>query len=225
MRPVMSPPPRVKICGVTRVADALAAMDLGADYLGLNFWPASPRCVDLAAARRIATAVRGRARVVGVFVDAGLDRVREVDAAVGLDLVQLHGAESAEEVAALGERALRALKVAGPLSDAVLAPYPRAWGFLFDCPGGDAPGGTGISWSYRAMAALEDPRPRFVAGGVHPGNARRALAESGATGVDVCSGVESSPGVKDAERMAALFAALGRGAARRTSGGQAGDGR
>lgn len=210
--------PLVKICGVTTVADALAAVELGADLVGLNFHPPSPRCLDPGRAAEVAAAVRergaGRVRVVGVFVDRPRREIEAIDAAVGLDLVQLHGDEPAAEVAAFGGRALQVLRLppgaAPPAADldAALAAHPAAWGFLFDVRHESLYGGTGESWRWRAVAGLADPRPRLVAGGIRPENARRALDESGAAGVDVCSGVESAPGVKDRGKMARLFAAL-----------------
>lgn len=210
--------PLVKICGVTSVADALAAVELGAGLVGLNFHPPSPRFLETARAAEIAAAVRergaGRVRVVGVFVDRPRREIEAIDAAVGLDLVQLHGDEPAAEVAAFGGRALQVLRLAPgavpPAADldAALAAHPAAWGFLFDVRHESLYGGTGESWRWGAVAGLADPRPRLVAGGIRPENARRALAESGAAGVDVCSGVESAPGVKDRGRMALLFAAL-----------------
>lgn len=210
--------PLVKICGVTSVGDALAAVELGADLIGLNFHPPSPRAVAVGRAAEIAAAVRerdgGRGRVVGVFVDRPRAEIAAIDAAVGLDLVQLHGDEPAEEVAAWGGRALCALRLAPGAApppaelDAALAAHPMAWGFLFDVRHESLYGGTGTSWRWGAIAGLADPRPRLVAGGIRPGNARRALAESGAAGLDVCSGVESAPGVKDRAAMARLFAEL-----------------
>lgn len=214
--------PLVKVCGVTSVADAVAAVELGADLVGLNFHPPSPRFVATERAVAIAAVVRRAAearaarpvRLVGVFVDLPRREVAAIDAAVGLDLLQLHGDETAEEVAAFGARALQvfrlpptALPRAAEL-DVRLAAHPAAWGFLFDVRHESLYGGTGESWRWNALAGLRDPRPRLVAGGIRPENARRALAESGAAGIDVCSGVESAPGVKDRARMARLFAAL-----------------
>jgi phosphoribosylanthranilate isomerase len=215
--------PLVKVCGVTSAEDAVAAVELGADLVGLNFHPPSPRFVATERAAEIAAALRRAARerpearpvrLVGVFVDLPRREVLAIDAAVGLDLLQLHGDEPADEVAAFGPRALQVFRLppaAAPAPaelDALLAAHPAAWGFLFDVRHESLYGGTGESWRWSAVAGLGDPRPRLVAGGIGPRNARRALAESGATGVDVCSGVESAPGVKDRGRMARLFAAL-----------------
>lgn len=192
--------PLIKVCGVTRVEDARACVDAGVDLLGLNFWPPSPRALTTEEARTIADAVRGRIELVGVFVDEPRGRVDEVDRAVGLDRLQFHGDEAPEFVAGFGDRALRAFAVDPAATDfdaARLDAYPGAWGYLFDVAGADAPGGTGRGWSYAAVAAVATERPTLVAGGVTPSTAAAALAASGRDGVDVCSGVESSPGVKD----------------------------
>lgn len=203
--------PAIKICGVTRPADALAAVDLGARFLGLNFHPPSPRCLEPAAAREIAAAVRGRpggseVTLVGVFVNRPAAAIERVAAVVGLDLVQLHGDEGPAEVAPFGGRAIKVFRTGGEGGEPpVPRDYPQAWGFLFDIRHGTLYGGTGRSWPFRSVAALVTDRPFFVAGGIGPGNARRALAESGAWGIDVCSGVEASPGVKDRTLMEKLF--------------------
>jgi phosphoribosylanthranilate isomerase len=196
--------PLVKICGVARPGDADLAADLGADLIGLNFYPPSPRCLTVEAAREIADAVAGRAPLVGVFVDRPRAEIEEIAGRVGLDLVQLHGDESPEAAAAFGARALKAFRVAPAegerLDPALLDPYPEAWGFLFDVRHERLHGGTGRAWRHESLAGLAAAaggRPLLVAGGVGPGNARAALEASGASGIDVCSGVESSPGVKD----------------------------
>lgn len=197
--------PLVKICGVTRVEDAERAVALGAGFIGLNFYPPSPRFVSVERARAIADVVRGRARVVGVFVNRPAAEVEALDAAVGLDLLQLHGDERPEEVAAFGGRALKVVRTRGDLDGFDAGAYPAAWGFLFDVLRPDLYGGSGEPWGYAALAGLALDRPFFVAGGIRPGTARRALEESGADGVDVCSGVESAPGIKDPRRLEQLI--------------------
>lgn len=201
--------PSVKICGVTRLADAELAVELGADLVGLNFWPRSPRYVEPAAARRLADAVRGRARVVGVFVDAPDAEVRSIARRVGLDLVQFHGDEAPERIAAWGERAIKVFRLAGPPAAAELEAFGDAGIFLFDVRHPDY-GGTGESWDYGCLAKLAIGKPYLVAGGIGWRNARSALAASGARGIDVCSGVESAPGIKDGERMQRLFSEVRR---------------
>jgi phosphoribosylanthranilate isomerase len=196
----------IKICGVTRAADALACAELGVDLMGLNFHPPSPRCLAPEAARAIADAVRGRVRLVGVFVNHQAEEVRAIDRAVGLDLLQFHGDEPAEWVEEFGARALKVFRVD---PDSVVSPlalfdHPSAWGFLFDVRRPEVYGGSGVSWPYERMAGIAVERPILVAGGIGPANVRQALAASGADGVDVCSGVESAPGIKDGGAIARL---------------------
>lgn len=205
----------VKICGVKRPEDAALATELGADMIGLNFYPPSPRALDPEGDRsllaEIVAAVRDgqadRVPVVGVFVDERPERIEEIASLAGLDLIQLHGGEGPEVAARFGGRAIKVFRREAVPGPAELASYPDAWGFLFDVPAkaGRDPGGTGMSWEYEMLAALASDRPVLVAGGIRPGNARRALEASGADGVDVCSGIESAPGVKDPERMRQLF--------------------
>ncbi|MDX1503621.1 MAG: phosphoribosylanthranilate isomerase [Thermoanaerobaculia bacterium] len=209
----MRPPARrpwVKICGVTREADAERAVELGADFLGLNFWPGSPRRVGPERAARIARVVAGRAALVGIFVNATAEEIDRARAAAPLALVQLHGDEPPEEVARHGSLALPALRLTAGAPAPDLSLYPHAWGFLVESRRPGEYGGTGAAWEYARIAGLSDGRPVLVAGGIRPETAAAALEASGAHGVDVCSGVESAPGIKDPARMAALFAALGR---------------
>ena len=221
----------VKICGIARPEDALAAADLGADYLGLNFYPPSPRFVDLGAAREIAAAVAGRVPLVGVFVNRPAAEVEDVAAATGLALVQFSGDEGPHEVAPFAGRAIKAFRTGAHPGEAALAPYGEIWALLVDARddhrglrdrrerhehgdrqgrddhggrGASLYGGTGRTWSYGEVAPLAAVRRVFVAGGIGPGNARRAVA-SGAFGIDVCSGVEKAPGIKDRGLLERLF--------------------
>lgn len=198
---------KVKICGLTRVADARLAVELGADLVGLNFYPPSPRALEVDAARRIAEAVRGRALLVGVFVNRPRAEIEEIDHAVGLDLLQFHGDEEAADVEAFGRRALKVFRLAGDAAAADLAAYPRAWGFLFERRHA-LYGGDGRRWEYDRVAGLADDRPALLAGGLGPDNVAEAARVEGIWGLDVCSGVESAPGIKDAGLMGKLFAEL-----------------
>lgn len=223
--------PWIKICGVTRPEDAALAAALGAGFVGINFWPRSPRfVVDLVRAREIADAARaasGAIRVAGIFVDQAPTWIDEVVEGAGLDLVQLHGDEPDEVVARYAARALRALRAetyAPAISDAEtghersndgrsLRQNVSVFAFLLESPAtGALRGGSGMAWDWSAARELVTalaPAPVFVAGGVRPENVREALAGSSARGVDVASGVESAPGVKDPDKMKRLFEALG----------------
>jgi phosphoribosylanthranilate isomerase len=196
----------VKICGLTREEDARLAVELGARFIGLNFYPPSPRCLGVEEARKLAAAVAGRAQVVGVFVDRPAAEVAEIARRVGLDLLQFHGDEGPEALAPFGGRAIKVFRSAGgDLAALPLAAYPEAWGFLFDIRHPSLYGGTGIAWPYRSAARLTAERRVLLAGGIGPGNARQALTESGAFGIDVCSGVERAPGIKDPQLLERLF--------------------
>jgi len=198
----------VKICGITNLADAELAVELGADFLGLNFWPRSPRCLTVDAALAIVERLRGATGLVGVFVDEAPGRVAAVADALGLDLVQLHGNEGPDEAERLGSQVLKAFR--GLPAPGEPGRYPSAWGFLVDVADADGYGGSGRSWAWSTGALADSDKPVFVAGGIDPDNAAEAAAV-GAFGLDVCSGVESSPGRKDPELLRALFRAVGRG--------------
>jgi phosphoribosylanthranilate isomerase len=209
------PPVKVKVCGVTDPANALLAVELGADYLGLNFYRRSPRHLTVGRAREIAAAVRERhgARVplVGVFVDRPAAAVAEIAAAVGLDLLQFSGDERPADVAPFAGRAIKAFRTGGAPGRAALAAWAGVWGLLFDASHDTLYGGTGAGWRYESvapeaagMAGLAGRRV-FVAGGIGPDNVRRAIAGSRPYAVDVCSRVESAPGIKDPELLRRLF--------------------
>jgi phosphoribosylanthranilate isomerase len=199
----------VKICGVTRVHDAMLAAALGADFLGLNLFPRSPRSLSLGRAREIADAVRGQVRTVGVFVNTPTRELMAIMDTIGLDFAQLHGDEWPDEVAALGSRAIKVFRSL-PVSAVQLAQHPTVWGYLVDTPSAKLFGGTGITWDWRGLRDVRSPKPILIAGGISPENVRRALVESSADGVDVNSGVESGPGIKDPRRLKLLFEELKR---------------
>ena len=138
-------PPGVKVCGVTRVADARLAVELGAEFIGLNFWPGSPRFLSKEAAMPIAAAVGGRARLVGVWVDPSREEVAATAKSLSLDLFQFHGAENPLAIDWFPERVIQAIRVSPDLESASLDKYARAWGFLFDCAPPGIYGGTGKS--------------------------------------------------------------------------------
>jgi phosphoribosylanthranilate isomerase len=194
---------KVKVCGVVDPENAVTAVDLGADFLGLNFCARSPRYVSPARASVIADAVRGRVPLVGVFVNASREEITAVAARVGLDLLQFSGDEEPADVAPFASRAIKAFRSGGDPGPAALLPYRDTWGLLFDAPHGTLYGGTGEAWSYEIPAAAG--RRVFLAGGLGPDNVRRAVEVCRPFAVDVCSRVESAPGIKDPELLRRLF--------------------
>jgi len=197
-------PVKIKVCGVTDPANALAAVEMGADYLGLNFYPGSPRYVSVERAREIAGAVGGRVPLVGVFVNAPAAVIAETVERAGLDLVQLSGDEGPETMGPLTGRTIKAFRTGGLPGGAELAAWSAVWGVLIDAPHRDLYGGTGEGWNYQSAAGLADRR-LFLAGGIGPDNARRAVEAARPYAIDVCSRVESAPGIKDLELLRRLF--------------------
>lgn len=195
---------RVKICGITNAADAHRAVEYGADALGFVFHADSPRRVSVAMTRRIVESLPPFVTAVGVFVNETIDRVREIRQQAGLDLVQLHGDESPETVSALGPSVIKAIRIQGMESFARLAAYaPRA--FLLDAHSDAAYGGTGLKFDWDLAQWVEDV-PVILAGGLTPENVAEAVGAVRPYGVDVSSGVEAEPGIKDPARLKAFIA-------------------
>ena len=192
----------VKICGVTRVDDAAFAVTRGAAYVGLNFWPGSPRVIAPHVARGAVRAMRVAApdaRAVGVFVDAPVAEIIATAATVGLQIVQLHGDEAPADGAALAAAGLvvwKAIALAGPDDLARLAAWP-AVAYVLDAAG-PGRGGTGrvIDWTLAAQAVAAG-HPIVLAGGLTAANVATAIATVRPFAVDVASGVERAPGDKD----------------------------
>ncbi len=195
---------KVKICGITNYEDAAAAMDMGADLLGFNFYPKSPRYIQPPKAATIIRKLPAFIDVSGVFVNSSLEEIREIATLCQLDWVQLHGDESTEFCRWLAydsAKTMKALRVkdAGDLekvdtysTDAILldAFDPKKYG------------GTGLTFDWNIIGHIG--KRIFLAGGINPDNAAKAV-ELGVYGIDVCSGVESEPGKKDHKKMKALF--------------------
>ncbi len=198
---------RVKICGVTRAEDARLAAELGAAAVGFIFWPASPRCIDPAAAAEIATSLPPLVTTVGVFVDQPIDDVLRIARQARLSAIQLHGSESM----AYAQRVLQpVIKVVAVGADFVPESSRRARGevtILMDAHDPVRRGGTGRTIDWSAAAAVAARRPVFLSGGLNPSNVAEAIARVRPYAVDVSSGVESAPGIKDAARLRALFEA------------------
>ncbi len=195
---------RVKICGITREEDAKAAVESGADAIGLVFYSKSPRYVDLTSAHKIACAVGPFVTVVGLFVNASIDQVNEVVDAVGLDLLQFHGDEDEAYCAQFRKPYIKAIRMSPGLDvKDVIADYPSAQGFLFDAWNKDKYGGTGETFEWQRLSILGDPAagdiPYILAGGLNPDNIEEAVATARPYAVDVSGGVEESPGIKSSE--------------------------
>ena len=193
---------RVKICGMTRVEDARAAADAGADAVGLVFYEKSPRYTEPAAARRIARAVPPFVSRVGVFVDAPRDTLLRLIRDIPLDVVQLHGDEPPEACRDLPARVITGFRVRDRHSLSALAAYAKvADALLLDAWSARSPGGTGTVFDWSLARDERVGLPLILAGGLNPGNVAEAIRVARPWGVDVSSGVESAPGLKDHARM------------------------
>jgi phosphoribosylanthranilate isomerase len=203
---------RVKICGVTRAKDAEIAAALGAEIIGINFHPASPRYVSVERAREIRDAVAGRCLVAGVFVNATRDYIAERLRGAGLDLVQFHGDEDERELAGWPVKVIRALRlkadsprdlISSTLDSSTLS-GTKADYLLLDTFNPQLYGGTGEARPLDGLKGLDLTRV-FISGGLHPGNVAEACALR-PYAVDVASGVESAPGVKDPAKLRSFIA-------------------
>lgn len=213
--------PRVKVCGITTLDDALAAIDAGADMLGFNFYPQSPRYVPPQICAKIVSALVSRGietapnyqsliTLVGVFVNSPLTEVQAILDGCGLHLAQLHGDEPPEFVEALEGRAFKGLRpatVEQALAEARRFARRAAPALLVDAYRPGAYGGTGQTGDWGLARALAEEYPILLAGGLTPENVAEAVAQVQPWGVDVASGVESGPGRKDARKMAAFVRA------------------
>jgi phosphoribosylanthranilate isomerase len=207
---------RIKVCGITRVADAQAAVDAGVDAIGLVFWPGTPRVVTLAQARAIAAVVPSYVSIVALFVDPQPRDVRDVLDAVPIDVLQFHGGEPASLCRSFGRRYVKAI----PVKDDIdllesVSPYDDAAGLLFDAfREGDLPGGTGrvFDWGRLTVEVRAHlGRPLILSGGLDPKNVADAIRDVRPWAVDVSSGVEERDetgatrrGLKDAARIEAF---------------------
>jgi phosphoribosylanthranilate isomerase len=214
----------VKICGINCTKSADAAIRAGADLGGLVFHPGSPRHLSFEAARALAERMRGRLRLVALVADAGDEYITQVLKTARPDYLQLHGKESPERVAAIqvrfGVKLIKAVAVAGAADLACVPSYVAATNMLlFDAkaPDGSArQGGHGAPFDWQLLRRRSFGRPWLLAGGLTPSNVARAVAAANAPGVDVSSGVETAPGAKSCDLIAAFV-----NAARNTQEAQA----
>ena len=198
---------KVKICGITRVADALAASEAGADALGFMFYASSPRCMNHERAAEIIRELPPFVAKVGVFVNPTEAEVREAIARCGLDTLQFHGEETPEFCRKFGLKTIKAFRIRDAASLQATGAYSgETW--LLDSYVAGQLGGTGARFNWDlAVEAVRSRRPVILAGGLTPENAAEAVRQVRPYGLDVSSGVESAPGLKDAAKVHAFIAA------------------
>jgi len=199
---------RVKICGITRIEDALAAAAAGADAIGLVFDPKSPRCVNVKQAVSIAHALPPYVTVVGLFVDAAPPSVHDVLNRVNLDLLQFHGAETPEYCRAFPKPYVKAIRMSPEVDlHAQERHFPEAAGLLLDTFSPTASGGTGETFDW-GRVPQDLKKPVILAGGLTPENVADAIRRVRPYAVDVSSGVEQSKGIKDVKKISAFIEAV-----------------
>ncbi|ORJ63063.1 phosphoribosylanthranilate isomerase [Geothermobacter hydrogeniphilus] len=200
---------RVKICGITRREDGEHAIACGADALGLVFFEDSPRCVSIEQAQRIVAGLPPFITLVGLFVNADPQTIHETVTACGLDAVQLHGDEPPEACRLDGVKVIKALRVRNAATLEQAGSY-QVSALLLDAWDPECYGGSGRSFNWQLAAELAGRRPLILAGGLTPDNVADAVRCVGPYAVDVSSGVESAPGIKDPARVAAFIRAVRR---------------
>jgi phosphoribosylanthranilate isomerase len=208
--------PAAKICGLSTEADVAAALAGGAAFIGFVIFPKSPRHVEPARAGQLAAPARGRAKIVAVTVDASDELVDQIARNLAPDYIQLHGGETPErarQVARLaGCGVIKAIRVGGPADIALGKAFEGAADYvLYDAQAPTdsvIPGGNGAAFDWSMASAIPHDQPWFLAGGLNPGNVFEALRQTRAPLVDVSSGVERSPGYKDASLISAFLDAV-----------------
>jgi phosphoribosylanthranilate isomerase len=201
---------KIKICGIKTIDDALAAMDAGADLIGFNFYPKSPRYIDVGQCRDIMSVMRkyGHITFVGVFVNAPVAEIRATIETAALTLAQLHGDETSELMQSLNGKAFKAFRgVPQSINGFARNDAPA---LLVDASVKGSYGGTGQTTDWAAAAELAMQYPLLLAGGLTPENVAEAVQRVCPWGVDVASGVESAPGKKDLAKMKAFVQAVKR---------------
>lgn len=200
----------IKICGLTRLADALAAAQCGADALGFIFYPRSPRYLSPEKARELIRHLPAELVRVGVFVNEAPEKIREIQEFCGLDLLQFHGDESPEDCRRFpASRQIRALSLRGEEDLPLLERYPcRA--FLLDNREGSLYGGTGRRSNWELAVRIRERFPLILAGGLNPENVVEAVQSVLPQAVDINSGVESAPGIKDPVKIRDVISAVKR---------------
>jgi phosphoribosylanthranilate isomerase len=199
---------KIKICGIKTITDALAAMDAGADLLGFNFYPKSPRYMEVGRCRDIMSVMRKYEHMtyVGVFVNASVATICTTMETLGLSLAQLHGDETPEMLAVLDGKAFKAFRGVPQRLDSFVREEAPA--LLVDASVKGAYGGTGVTADWKGASELAKQYPLLLAGGLTPENVAEAVRQVQPWGVDVASGVESAPGEKDPHKMKAFIQAV-----------------
>jgi phosphoribosylanthranilate isomerase len=199
---------RIKICGVTSESQARACADAGADAIGINFVASSPRCIDERTARGIVAAAGTQVLVVGVVADRTPAAMRALRDATGVGCLQLHGEESAEDVASMLPHAYKAMRIGGSVDVRRANTMPGEWLMVDAKVDGGALGGTGHVFDWMLVVELAKVRKVVLAGGLTPENVANAIRQVRPWCVDVASGVESAPGVKDMAKVRAFVNAV-----------------
>ena len=195
---------KVKICGMTQLKDALFAVEQGVDAVGFIFYKKSPRAVTMKTVREIIKKLPPLVDTVGVFVNESAERLNKIADYCGLDLVQLHGEESPAFCRKIHRRVIKAFRVKDLQSIKQLEKFPVS-GFLLDTFSDDLHGGTGKTFDWNLALPVKKIGPVILAGGLTPSNIRQAVRRVRPYGVDVCSGVEKSSGIKDLEKVRAFL--------------------
>jgi phosphoribosylanthranilate isomerase len=205
-----NPRVKVKVCGTTRLKDALLAVECGADAIGFIFYKKSPRCVSVTTAKEICSNLPPFIHRVGVFVNETADTINRIAERCGLDAVQLHGDESPAFCKKIKRRVIKVVRVKDVASLKEMSRY-AVDGFLLDTFKEDQWGGTGKVFDWELAARAKKYSPVILAGGLNPRNVKAAIKKVQPYGVDVSSGVEQSPGKKDPKKMKAFIKAVREG--------------
>jgi phosphoribosylanthranilate isomerase len=199
----MTPDPIIKICGITRAADALHAVEEGATALGFVFWPRSPRVISRGRARDIIAALPAHVTMVGVFVNESAEGIRRVVEATGIHAVQLHGDETPQDADGIDLPILKSVSLDDAAAQSSV--WPDDTTLLLDVADPVRRGGTGVVIDWARAADVARHHRVVLAGGLTPLNVEQAIRTVSPFGVDVSSGVEESPGVKDAEKVSSFL--------------------
>lgn len=200
--------PLVKVCGVCRAEDAQLAVTLGASAIGFVFWPASPRYCEPERAREIAARLPAHITTVGVFVDQPVRQLIEIADRIPLGALQLHGGEAIADFNGVRQPLIKAVAVTNSFEPAEVDRLPAGVTVLLDAHDPVRRGGTGRTIDWTAAAQVAARRRTILSGGLHAGNVRDAIGQVHPHMIDVSSGVESAPGVKDRLKLQAFFAAV-----------------